>query len=68
MTLGRTWHGPFAEEITSGLEKKRVRDCFKNLLLTFTLSSLSGIKKTQMRKNKEKKLYNFGKLFAPNSS
>ena len=38
------------------------------LYFTFILSSLSGIKKIQMRKNKEKKIYNFGKLFAPNSS
>ena len=38
------------------------------LYFTFSLSSVLGIKKTQMRKNKEKKIYNFGKLFAPNSS
>ena len=38
------------------------------LYFTFSLSSVLGIKETQMRKNKEKKIYNFGKLFAPNSS
>ena len=37
------------------------------LYFTFFLFSLFGIKKVLMKKNKEKKMYNFGKIIVPNS-